>query len=64
MAVSKKMAAIAPTNPATILTRAGASKLNPVSEGAEIAAHVASKANEPARAETVSRPEFPAIFMQ
>ena len=57
MAVSKKMAATAPTNPATILALAAASKLNPVSEGAEIAAHVAPKASEPARAETVSGPD-------
>ena len=57
MAVSKKIAETAPTNPATIVTLAGAPKLNPVSEGAEIAAHVASKASGLARAETASGPD-------
>ena len=35
MAVSKTIVAAAPTNPATILTLAGALKLNPASEGTE-----------------------------
>src|SRR5208282_4487427 len=45
MAVSKTIAAAASTNPATILTLAGVPKLNPASEGTEIAARADSKAN-------------------
>ena len=57
MAVSRTIAATAPTDHATIVTLAGAPKLNPVSEGAAVAAHVASKASGLARAETVSGPD-------
>ena len=54
MAVSKKMAVAAPTNPATIFTLAGPHKLNPASEGTKIAAPVAPKASESAFTETIS----------
>jgi polyhydroxyalkanoate synthase len=54
MAVSKKMAVAASTNPATILTLAGPPKLNPASEGTKIAAPVAPKASGSAFTETIS----------
>ena len=53
MAVSKAIAAAAPTNPATILTLAGAPKLNPASEGTETGARVDPKANGKAPTKTV-----------
>ena len=55
MAVSKKMAAGAATNPAAILTLAGVPNLNPASEGTEIAARADSKANGKVPTETVGR---------